>query len=534
MRRKGGDSVPQVILVGYEEEENLGLGYIAAYLKAAGATVEIVTCRGPGDGRLPEALRSRAPRIVGFSLLFQSRIFEFASLIEGLRSAGIVSHFTMGGHFPTHEPSLTLEAVPGLDSVIRHEGEVTLLDLLQHVDRRECWHEIPGLVFRDGGRIVHNAPRPLIRDLDSLPFPERQGVSTFFRGLGAATLVASRGCLYDCSFCSIQGFYAEPDGPPRRTRSPANVAEEMERLYDEAGVRIFSFKDDDLPTKSGRDRRWIEDFARELSDRGLAGNILWRISCRVDDVDHDLMKRLQDVGLTCLYLGIETGSERGLKTFHKRSTMGDTYRALEVLDRLAMPFEYGFMLFDPDSSLGSIRENVEFLRRMCVDGAVPVHFSKMFPYAGTPIARRLGEEKRLEGPLDRPDYRYPDGRVNFLQWAVIRCFGHLFFSRDGLLSAIQSSRFDAVVARELTPRKCDWRGYLGDLRAITKDYNDYVLEVLSMNLRFLEERDEDSIAGDWAFMPYPEGDERTESRLWSGLERTMARYREAGRAAQSR
>lgn len=124
-------------------------------------------------------------------------------------------------------------------------------------------------------------PRPLSTDLDALPTPLRADQVLSARGVGVVSLLASRGCYYDCAFCSVRAFYGGAPGPLRRTRSPASVVDEMERLHAERGARVVIFKDDDLATRGGRAHAWIAEFAGELAARRLGREVVWRISCRV-------------------------------------------------------------------------------------------------------------------------------------------------------------------------------------------------------------------------------------------------------------
>ena len=332
-----------VLLVGYEDLENLGLRYIASFLNAHGIAASIEPCGKHLTQNVGARIVRENPGMVGFSLIYQGMLPDFAALITRLRKSGIRAHFTIGGHFPTIEPEAILELIPGLDTVIRHEGEETMLELFKHLHEPRSWSEIGGIAYRRHGKIEVTAPRPLITNLDSLPFPERPEPLQTYRGLGTCSVSASRGCYYDCSFCSIQEFYSEPPGPRRRSRSPPNVAREMKQLF-ARGARIFRFNDDDFGMKGPSQQRWIEAFANELERNGLAGRILWRISCRVDEVDATQLQRLKDVGLRFLYLGIESGCDEGLNTCNKHCDVTDVYRALNVLEDAGMKFEYGFML----------------------------------------------------------------------------------------------------------------------------------------------------------------------------------------------
>ena len=163
-----------ILLVGFLEQGNLGLGYLAATLQEAGYAVLVADVERSPEELVETACRER-PLLIGFSLIFQFYIGRYATLIRQLRAAGIDCHFTMGGHFPSLSPAQTLAQVPELDSVVRFEGELTLLELADHVGNGTDWRATAGIVYHDAeGGLAQTGPRHLLRDLDDLPWPVRE------------------------------------------------------------------------------------------------------------------------------------------------------------------------------------------------------------------------------------------------------------------------------------------------------------------------------------------------------------------------
>ena len=118
-----------VVLIGFQNQGNLGIGYLASTLRKNGYEVEVIDFEIDSDLIL-ERVKFLDPILVGFSLIFQFYITQFSSLIDKLRDGGIDCHFTMGGHFPSLSYEEALEHAPNLDSVVRFEGELTLLELV--------------------------------------------------------------------------------------------------------------------------------------------------------------------------------------------------------------------------------------------------------------------------------------------------------------------------------------------------------------------------------------------------------------------
>ncbi len=219
----------------------------------------------------------------------------------------------------------------------------------------------------------------------------------------------------------------------------------MEELFHELDVRIFVFQDDDFQMKSRTHRQWVETFLGELDARKLANKILWRISCRIDNLDRTMLLRMRDSGLAGVYLGIESGSNQELMTFNKHYRVDDVYRALDMLSEIELPYEYGFMILEPYSTIDTVRENINFLKQVGQDGGSLVNFCKTAPYAGTPITQRLIADGRLDGTLASPDYRFLDPRLDLLQLFLSQTFNFRNFSDRGLVERLRFAKFDCAV-----------------------------------------------------------------------------------------
>src|SRR5687767_3890233 len=162
------DTSRPVMLIGFQNQGNLGLGYLSSVLRQYGYSVHVVDIEQPPEKILQIALELN-PVLIGFSLIFQFYIDRYAVLIYLLRANGINCHFTMGGHFPSLSYQQTLELVPELDSVVRFEGETTLVELVDAVSSGQDWHDIHGLVYQNGEQVVTTTARALVEDLDQLP-----------------------------------------------------------------------------------------------------------------------------------------------------------------------------------------------------------------------------------------------------------------------------------------------------------------------------------------------------------------------------
>jgi radical SAM superfamily enzyme YgiQ (UPF0313 family) len=475
-----------VTLIGFQDQGNLGIGYLAATLSRHGFSVDVLDFR-QGDAAILESVQSTDPLLVGFSLIFQYYLPQFAHLASHLRDHGITSHFCAGGHYPSLRSRHLLTTVPALDSVVRCEGEKTLAELTKRLAEGLEWRDVLGIAYRVGGECIATAPRPLMQDLDELPYPERPLESLAVLGKSASPLLASRGCARSCTFCSIRQFYTQSPGKRVRVRSAESVVGEMKALREERGTSIFLFQDDDFPLWGRFGREWVGRFIDAIESNDLMGRVIWKVSCRADEVEPDLFLRMRDAGLYMVYLGLESGTPTGLQALNKQLNVEDNLRAVTVLNELKIAVAYGFMLFDPTSTFESVRANIQFLRKIGVDGTLPVVFCRMLPYAGTPIEEQLDREGRLRGDLINPDYDFLDPRLNGYFNAIHSLVADWVQGQEGLSTRLGWAWQEYWVMRRLFPPLPGLDAYARSLRAITRSSNEFILDLVEDTSRTFED-----------------------------------------------
>ena len=468
-----------VVLVGFKHMGNLGLGYLASTLRARGYRVEILDFEDEFDSIL-EAVQRLDPVLVGFSLIFQFYVFRFEEMMRRLREHGVRAHFTMGGHFPSLSHEHTLELVPQLDSVVRYEGELTLLELVDTLSVGAEWRTVTGLAYREGNAVVGTALRPLLGDLDELPYPDRSIEPQLMLGRRVMQVLASRGCARTCSFCSIHMFYRNAPGKVVRTRKPAEVAREMRMLYDERGITVFMFQDDDFPVFGKLWHQWTRDFIAELHRNDLPGHVIWKINARADAIDPELFAEMRDAGLYLVYMGLESGSDEGLDTLNKLITVEQNLRAVDHIKQLGIMFDFGFMMLDPSSTFASIRENVTFLRRIVGDGCTAAEFCRMIPYDGTPIKDELARQGRLHGDVCDPDYDFLDPRLYdfFIRINQLLNVTGWIHGLRALSPQLKFAWNEVAVLERLFPAVDGLTEYAESLRRITRASNEVLFEVV--------------------------------------------------------
>jgi anaerobic magnesium-protoporphyrin IX monomethyl ester cyclase len=466
-----------VIFIAYKGYDNLGIGYMQSVLSKSGYKSKVLDLSG-NKNTILKRIKDLNPPIVGFSVIFEENLENYCDLVSFLRRGGITCHFTAGGHYASLKYGELFEYIPGLDSIVRFEGEYTLLELANNIYNGSEWRNIDGLAYRDKGGIIVNKLRPFENDLDKFPFPVRQPLKPFAMGRKFATLIAGRGCIHNCSFCNSRKFYEGPQGALKRLRSPENVAEEMLFLYNKKKCRIFLFMDDDFPVTVKNGSSWIQSFCEELNKKELSDKILWKICCRTDEIDEELFLLMKKNGLFMVFIGIEDGTDDGLMMMNKGVTAAQNSSGIEILQKLGIGIDFGFMLFHPSTTYGSLNENLSFLRESFSYGANPVSVTKMIPSYETRIERDLKKQGRLKVSGYINDYDFHDESMNKLYDFIFESFADWRNYPYGVVSLAKLARNNYLVFFRYNPGYGEILNLYRQLERIVSDANKFYLDTM--------------------------------------------------------
>jgi hypothetical protein len=441
-----------IALVGPELEENLSLRYISSSLAQAGYRAEILAFNRPHD--LPWLVRAIAeappdgepPLLVGLSLAFQWRAKDFLALAMALREAGFRGHVTAGGHFATFAARDLLRDFPELDSICRQEAEETVVSLVRALDAGAPLDGIPGLALRDRAGAVALTSDPALPDLAKLPRPDRSGEPARCFGHTIAPLVGSRGCYANCTFCCIAAWHEQSlPGKRYRLRTPEDIADEMVALSRDRGVEIFVFHDDNFFVPGHKKN--VERFTSiaDALDARRIGRFATVIKARPPDVDRAVFRVLKErLGCIRVYVGVETDADQGLITLGRWSQSKQNHRAIDIVRELGLYTCFNMLLFDPDTSVESLRTNLAFIRAAA---EFPFNFGRVELYAGTPLLHRMQLEKRCWGDYLQWDYALGSPEVERIFGLAMRCFRERNFGEQALANRMMGTRFDVEVAR---------------------------------------------------------------------------------------
>lgn len=480
-----------VLLIGPEIEENLSLRYLAAALNRAGHQATLATFNSKNDvsSVLAQALASD---IVGLSMSFQGRAMEFVELARSIKSQNQNILIVAGGHFASCAAEELLKNFPAIDIIAIHEAEGTLVEIANAQQLADEAKNISGIAYRDADKIVFTTRRPMIEDLDSLPFPERCGPKRETMGVGIACLMGSRGCLNNCQYCCISTLHKMAPGKMFRQRSTGNIADEMAELYHKNDVRLFVFHDDNflVPSKKMNMNR-IESLEKHLKKRSVnLDDIGLTLKCRPVDVNKTVFEKLKDMNLLRVFLGIETGSTAGLCSIGRNNqTMEDAEKALRVCEELGISTQYTIMLFHPEATPATMLEDLAFVRRHAEH---PMNFCRTEIYAGTPLEQKMIAAGRAVGNYMGRAYSFTDETTGLL-WLLLanilrrRCWGPNALLHAGIgldyLMAVQREFFPGPNTSMINAAFSTWQ------LAVTLDTVDILERVISLCQQFKDVRD---------------------------------------------
>lgn len=310
-------------------------------------------------------VKKEDPDILGFSVLL-SAAKEAPKIAEQVKAENPNITIVFGNYHATFNAERILRKYPFVDIVARGEGEYTSLELAKCLEKDGNLDQVEGITYRKRGRIVSTPDRPLIKNVDSLPFPDRnlthaQYTSTIF-GVKVntkkfTTLVSSRGCPFRCSFCGIRKFARGMWRP----RSVENVIEELELLQSE-GYEQFLFADDNFTLNAKR----VSKLCRRIKEEGM--DIEWFCDSRVDHVSYDMFREMVKAGCRCLFFGIESANRRILDYYKKGITSEQSESAVRKARKAGMDIIVGsFIVGAPDETKREIVNTLQFANKLDID-----------------------------------------------------------------------------------------------------------------------------------------------------------------------
>jgi len=358
----------------------LGLGYIVSWLRQHGVSACLVDCTFLTEDEAVERVRNSKPEIIGIYSMFSMKA-------AALRMAQLLrDHCDMlvaGGPLPTLCPEDFLD---DFDVVGAGEGEITMLELVEVAQGRRSFSTVKGVAFKsgsgNGASIMQTPPRDFIENLDTLPFPARdqfdnEAYKQHYRkryGYTATSLITSRGCPFQCDFCSRAVF-----GNKLRTRSAVNVVDEMENVEALGYERIW-FSDDCFTLGKKR----LLHICDEIVHRRL--DIDWECLSRVDTIDRRTALEMKKAGCVRVFFGLESGNDVVLALMNKQASAEEARKAVFTTKAAGIQVGAFFIVGYPGETDQTILDTLHFASSLPLDY---LSFSLPYPILGTPLYEKV-------------------------------------------------------------------------------------------------------------------------------------------------
>ena len=377
-----------------------GILQLAAFLeqKNKDAEIQVLDCNAEGLdwSGLEKRIESFNPDMVASSALATCNTYIAVRTFEIAKKVNPNVVTVAGGQHFTVMAEESLKTYPEIDVVVRGEGEETLSELTQTVSDSQPFSVVNGISFRNNGQIIHNHPRPLIENLESLPFPGYKYVEHLVRKYHFtamagnktryALIEGSRGCPHQCSFCTQWRHW----GSECRIKSPKRIADEFEFCYENYGSRFLWLTDDNY----GLGKR-ASDLGDELISRGFADDIMWFMQVRCDDVvkHADVLPKMRKAGLRWVLLGVESHNASTLDSFRKKTTPDDARRAVKLLKKNDIFSQGMFIIGQRQDTAESIANLRDFANELDPDLAI---FAVLTPFPGTAVFEEAKQNRWIE------------------------------------------------------------------------------------------------------------------------------------------
>ena len=384
----------------------LGMVYVAGSLQNSGYDVRIYDAMSKFHtfDNIRDYIKNYCPDAVG-TAAYTSSLYDAISVLKIAKEVNPEIITLLGGIHPTfcREEILQKEG-SAVDYIIRGEGEITTLELLDSVFAEKILH-VQGIAYVRDGKIICTQERPLISNLDSLPaawnLVEWQDYT--FKTKKNSTLAvvsSSRGCTQKCTFCSQRLFWREK----WRARSPENFVSELEYLNSSYGVDVAMIADE-TPTY---DRKRWEKILDLLVTKKLDLEIL--METRVGDIlrDKDIMYKYAKAGIVHIYVGAESASQETLNRYHKNLKIEHSKEAIDLINNAGIISETSFVLGMPDETQESIDATIKLAQYYNPDLAfflaiAPWPYSDIYPDLAPYVEEFNYSKYNLIEPVVKPN-----------------------------------------------------------------------------------------------------------------------------------
>jgi anaerobic magnesium-protoporphyrin IX monomethyl ester cyclase len=375
----------------------LSLGYLASIAREEDFSVKIIEPDSMENFDLEvlkKIIEDENPKFCGFGG-YTMEIFNTYKMIDAVKGFNPNIVILLGGPQVAALNTEVFKENKNLDFIFIGEADASFRDFLKNLKNPE---KVRGIAFKKNGKIIKTNSMPFIEDLDSIPYPARDLYSANYNGdtmwekRPIGILISSRGCPFDCNFCNKAVF-----GRVYRQRSVKNVMGEIEQMINKYGINEIFFIDDNF----GINKKWVVEFCSEYKKRF---NKPWRCLVRVNSLDLETLKLMEDAGCHTVSVGIESGNEKVLKWIGKGLTKNQIRDGFKLIRKVHLNIEGFFIIGHQIDTRETILETINFAKELNPD------FPRFFvfsPYPGSRVFDSLPDKTKYMYWLDsiQPDLR---------------------------------------------------------------------------------------------------------------------------------
>lgn len=350
----------------------LSIMYLSSYLKSNDLDVKLMdycvdremigdfSLKNKHIKQLINDITKYNPDIIGMTV-FSRELKDMSILCQLLKKTIKTAFIVLGGPHATAMPNELLEQIPECDFVTRGEGEKVLYDLIMALSKDEDLKNVKGISFRnkENNQIHHCEDAEIISDLDALPFPDRTSLihnyknskyGSILYGSPTELIITSRGCPFKCNFCfKVCEQY--------RSRSPENILAEIDWIIKNISPAYIQIMDDSFTIQKDRCTKVLD----LLIEKNYSCK--FKIRSRVNAVDEELLKKMKQAGVDTIVYGFESGSQKMLDAFNKKTSVEQNTRACQLTKKAGINCFGDMILFYPGENRETLKETVRFVKK---------------------------------------------------------------------------------------------------------------------------------------------------------------------------
>ena len=335
----------------------LGLMTISLFLKSNGHETIIYDLnlrRYLSVREMSEELLNLNANVYGFSVA-AGTLHTALQIAEQIKEYDPDRIIVFGGPHPTLVYDKLIKNFDFIDYIVRGEGEITLLELLNTLEKNENPGKVKGIVFRNNEDICITGERELINELDYIEMPDYDSYLVESQEINSVPIEVGRGCPFSCSYCASSVLWQRKF----RVKSVKRIINELEYIYKRYGVTMYYFRHDQIVIN----RDWLINLCNEIKNK--LPNIKWQCSARIDTIDPDLLKVMKESGCVSIEFGLESFSHSIQKSIEKNLLPEKIEKNLEVVIEEGINPILFFMCGFPEETYEDLQRTLNAILRLC-------------------------------------------------------------------------------------------------------------------------------------------------------------------------